>query len=73
MSARVGGKEKKSRRKRVKPRGAHKQTVDNQFGRVKARSGKTQRIWCDLCLKTHTKNEHRFHGVGSFNRTRGLA
>jgi len=72
MSARVP-REKKKRRKRVPPKKSHKQTVDQQFGRVKAAKGKTQREWCPICMEVHTKNQHRFHGVGSFDRTRGNA
>lgn len=65
-------REKKKRRKRVPPKKAHKQTVDQQFGRVKAKSGRPQRQWCNTCLEVHTKNVHRFHGVGSFDRVRNL-
>jgi|GEM_PF-6182590 hypothetical protein len=24
---------------------------------------------CPICAKTHTKNEHRFHGTGTYKKT----
>ena len=24
---------------------------------------------CPICAKTHTKNEHRFHGSGTYKKT----
>ncbi len=61
-------REKKKRRKRVAPKKAHKKTVDQNFGRI----AKSKRDWCPRCLEVHTKNVHRFHGVGSFDRVRNL-
>lgn len=56
----------KSRRK--KPREIkHKKIIDNYFGRELPR----QKFLCPVCTGPHTINQHRFHGVGSYEKTHG--
>lgn len=54
--------------RRRKPREVkHKKIIDHMFGRVTQR----QKFLCPICSMPHTINQHRFHGVGSFEKTHG--
>lgn len=53
---------------RKKPRlTKHRAITDKKFGRTQR---VPQQALCPICQSSkHTRNEHRFHGKGSFKRT----